>query len=251
MNLLNEIETIRKGNKKAVLCIIVQTKGSTPRKVGAKMIVKEDGSILGTIGGGNLEKTVIENGLQQIKKNEAKLYKHDLLHQHSMCCGGSVEIYIEPIQKMNKLYIFGAGHTGNSLAKIAADMNFDIYVIDDRKDYLNDINSEGINKMSLDYKKVLPSLPFDKNTYIVIMTYEHSHDRDILSYCIKQPYAYLGMIGSERKVKLTKKMFTEGKLATKKELDKVDMPMGIDINAEGPEEIAISILAKLIAIKNG
>lgn len=251
MNLLNEIERVRQSEKNGALCIIVQTKGSSPRKVGAKMIVTEDGNIIGTIGGGNLEKKVIENALNQIDKNEAKLYKHDLLHQHNMCCGGSVEIYIEPIQKMNKLYIFGAGHTGNALAKIASQMDFDIYVIDDRSTYLDGIEVDGINKLNLDYKKVLPTLPFDKKTYIVIMTYEHSHDRDILSYCIKKPNAYLGMIGSERKVKLTKKMFVEGKLATKAALEKVDMPMGININAEGPEEIAISILAKLIDVKNG
>ncbi len=83
------------------------------------------------------------------------------------------------------------------------------------------------------------------------MTYEHSHDRDILAYCIKQPNAYIGMIGSKRKIDLTKKMFIEGKIATKKELEKVDMPIGINIKADGPEEIAISILAKLITIKNG
>ena len=251
MNLLNEIEAIRKSGTNAVLCIIVNSKGSTPRKVGAKMIVKEDGSIIGTIGGGNLEKKVIENGLKQIKDNEPKIYKHDLLHQHNMCCGGSVEIYIEPIQKMNKLYIFGAGHTGNALAKYAIEMDFEIYIIDDRKAYLKEIDIEGINKLNLDYKKVLPTLPFDENTYIVIMTYEHSHDRDILAYCISQPHAYLGMIGSERKVKLTKKMFTEGEIATKSALKKIDMPMGISINAEGPDEIAISILAKLINVKNG
>lgn len=251
MNLFNEIETLKNSGINAALCIIVQTKGSTPRKVGAKMIVKEDGSIRGTIGGGNLEKKVIENALKQLKDNESKLYKHDLLHQHSMCCGGSVEVYIEPIQKMNKLYIFGAGHTGNALAKYAHELNFEIYVIDDRKEYLDKITIEGVNKLNLDYKKVLSSLPFDNNTYITIMTYEHAHDRDILAYCIKQPYAYLGMIGSKRKIELTKKMFKEGKLATKKELEKVDMPMGINIKAEGPEEIAISILSKLIEIKNG
>ena len=251
MNLLKEIEGIRNSELRGVLCVIVQTKGSTPRKVGAKMIVKEDGSILGTIGGGNLEKQVIENAIKQIQKNEPKLFKHDLLHQHNMCCGGTVEIYIEPIQKMNKLYIFGAGHTGNALTKYAIDLDFDIYIIDDRKNYINNINIDGVNKMNLDYKKVLPTLPFDNNTYIVIMTYEHSYDRDILAYCIKQPHAYLGMIGSERKVKLTKKMFSEGKLATKTALEKVDMPMGINISTEGPEEIAISILAKLIDVKNG
>ena len=214
------------------------------------MIVKEDGSIIGTIGGGNLEKKVIENGFYQISENKPKLYKHDLLHQHNMCCGGSVEIYIEPIQKMNKLFIFGAGHTGNALAKLASKMDFEIYVIDDRKDYMTDLDIEGVNKMNLDYKKVLPTLPFDDETYVVIMTYEHSYDRDILAFCIKQSYAYLGMIGSERKIKLTKKMFTEGKIGTKNELDKVDMPMGVNINAEGPEEIAVSIMAKLITVKN-
>jgi len=250
MNIYTEIEQIKKRGENAALCIIVQTKGSTPRKAGAKMIVLENGGIVGTIGGGNLEKKVIENALQQIKKNEPQLFKHDLLHQHNMCCGGSVEIYIEPIKKMNKLYVFGAGHTGSALAKIAQELDFDIYVIDDRKEYMDEIKTEGINKLNLEYQKILPTLPFDKNTYIVIMTYEHAHDRDILSYCIKKPNAYIGMIGSQRKVEITKKMFIEGKIATKAELENVDMPMGISINADSPEEIAISILAKLIETKN-
>jgi len=251
MNLFEEIEEIRAGCQKAALCIIVQTKGSTPRKVGAKMIVCEDESIYGTIGGGNLEKKVIQNALKQLVDNKPKYYKHDLLHQHNMCCGGSVEIYIEPIYKMKKLYIFGAGHTGIALSKLAIQLNFEVYVIDDRKEYLDELQGSGIDKMNVDYKVALPSLPFDKNTFIVIMTYEHSHDRDILSYCIKQDWAYLGMIGSKRKVELTKKMFLESDIATKKELNRVDMPMGIEINAEGPEEIAISIIAKLINVKNG
>ncbi len=235
---------------KAAECIIVETKGSTPRKVGAKMRVWEDGSINGTIGGGNLEKQVIENALDRIKDGKPKLYKHDLLHQHSMCCGGTVMIYIEPIMTKNNLYIFGAGHTGAALAEYASKLDFEIYIIDDRAEYLNQIETSGVNKMEFDYKKVLPSLPFDEQTYVVIMTYEHSHDRDILSYCINQPNAYLGMIGSQRKIELTKKMFLEGKIATEKELNKVDMPMGLNIDAEGPDEIAISILAKLIEEKN-
>jgi len=251
MKLYDEIEKARKAAGGSALCTVVQTKGSTPRKVGAKMIVYDDGSIAGTIGGGNLEKEVITNALKQIECNEAKLFKHDLLHQHSMCCGGNVHIYIEPIEKMKRLYIFGAGHTGEALAKISASLDFDIYVIDDRKEYINNIKMQGLNKMSLSYKDALPSLPFDHNTYVVIMTYEHSYDRDILAFCLKQPFAYLGMIGSKRKIELTKKMFIEGKLATLEELEKVDMPMGLPIHAEGPQEIAISILAKLIEVKNG
>jgi len=250
MNLFDKIEEIRGGDKKAALCIVVQTKGSTPRKVGAKMIVCEDGSIHGTIGGGNLEKKVIQNAIEQVKLNQPKLFKHDLLHQHNMCCGGSVEIYIEPIYKMKKLYIFGAGHTGVALASLANRLDFDVFVIDDRKEYLDEIDEKGVDKMNVDYKEALPFIPFDKNTYVVIMTYEHSYDRDILSYCIKNEVAYLGMIGSQRKIELTKKMFLEGGIANEKQIEKVDMPMGININAEGPEEIAISVLAKLIEVKN-
>ena len=236
--------------RNAAYCIIIKTKGSTPRKVGAKMIVVEDREIFGTIGGGNLEKVVIENAIDQIKNKEPKVFKHDLLHQHNMCCGGSVEIYIEPMEPMRKLFIFGAGHTGKALAEMAVSIGFEVFVIDDRKEYIDQLNVEGVNKLNVDYEKVLPTLPFDANTFVTIMTYEHSIDRDILSYCLKQPYAYLGMIGSRRKVELTKKMFMDSGLATQEELDRIEMPMGVDINAEGPEEIAVSIMARLIEVKN-
>lgn len=251
MNLLTKIEEIRAGDDPGALCIIVRSKGSTPRKTGAKMIVTLSGRIAGTIGGGNLEKEVIENAQKVIQDGEPKLFKHDLLQQHNMCCGGSVEIYIEPIVKTKKLFIFGAGHTGQALTRLAERMEFEIYVVDDRDEYLSQIEGGDVNKLNVDYKQALPFIPFDENTYIVIMTYDHAYDRDILSHCINRPSAYLGMIGSQRKIELTRKMFLDGKLATEEQLDKVDMPMGIDIHAETPEEIAVSILSKIIQVKNG
>jgi xanthine dehydrogenase accessory factor len=242
-------ETQRKGIDVA-LCIIVNTKGSTPRESGAKMLVYPDGKIYGTIGGGDLEKNVIVHALEVLESKVPSVFKHDLLHQHNMCCGGSVEIYIEPIMKKNKLYIFGAGHTGLALAKYAVNFNFEVVLIDDRKEYMDEVMTEGINKLNLHYEQALPLLPFDENTFITIMTYSHPYDRDILAYCLKKPFAYLGMIGSKRKVAMTKKMFSQSGIGTMEELEKVDMPMGIEIGAEDPEEIAISILSKLIAIKN-
>ena len=250
MNIFKEILQ-NNTTKKAAFCLIVASQGSTPRKVGTKMLVYEDGEIYGTIGGGNLEKKTIENAIEQIRLQKPKLFKHDLLHQHSMCCGGNVSIYIEPIVKKKRLYIFGAGHTGEALADFASKMDFEVFIIDDRKSYLDNIKINGINKINLEYSKVLPSLPFCEETYITIMTYEHSFDRDILSYCIKQPHAYLGMIGSKRKIILTKKMFLEANIGSQEKLDAVDMPMGYNINAETPEEIAVSILAKMIGVKNG
>ena len=104
--------------------------------------------------------------------------------------------------------------------------------------------------MNLPFGEALKLLPFDEQTYICIMTYSHPMDRDILAFCVKKPFAYLGMIGSERKVEMTKKMFGEGLNISEDDLEKIDMPMGIDIGAEGPDEIALSILGKLIAEKN-
>jgi len=241
----------QKQNASIALCTIISTKGSTPRKVGAKMLVYEDGSICNTIGGGDLEKKVIENALTVLKKREAKFFKHDLLNQHDMCCGGTVEVFIEPILKKNKLYIFGAGHTGQALAKLAANFDFEVFIIDDRKEYIDEYNIAEVNKMNLPHQQALTLLPFDEQVFICIMTYSHPMDREILAYCIKKPFAYLGMIGSHRKVEMTKKMFVDAGVGSKEDLGKVDMPMGIDILAEGPNEIAISILAKLIEVKNG
>jgi xanthine dehydrogenase accessory factor len=251
MDWINEIAQIKKGHRKAALCVVVRTSGSTPRKIGAKMLVYETGMISGTIGGGNLEKKVIDQAVKQVEFNESKTFEHRLLQEHQMCCGGTVEVYIEPIQATSRLYIFGAGHTGKALIKLTSRFDFETTIIDDRKEYLDSITELNSKSMLIDFKQGLAHLNFDQNTFIVILTYDHALDRKILAHCLKQPRAYLGMIGSKRKIALTKKMFLKNELATEQELESVDMPMGININAEGPHEIAVSILAKLIEVKNG
>lgn len=250
MDIYREIEKIRNGYKPAALCTVVHTKGSTPRKAGAKMLVFSNGDVIGTIGGGHLEMEVVENARNQIKENTAKLFKHDLLIQHDMCCGGTVEVFIEPIVRMKPLYIFGAGHTGKALAELASRLDFNIHVIDDRQEYLDQITVEGIQKINSHYLSFLSQIQFDDSTFIVIVTYEHAMDRDILAYCIRQPHAYLGMIGSERKVLITKKTFMDAGIATAEQLASVKMPIGKHISAETPDEIAISILAEIIEVKN-
>lgn len=237
----------RKEGTVSALCMVISTKGSTPMKSGAKMIVYPDGRIEGTIGGGNLEKGVIANALNVIKEKNPRTFNHDLMRQHGMCCGGFVTVYIEPIMPAKKLYIFGSGHVGRAIAHHTAHLDFDIFVIDPREDEMCHLKGQrGFNLMNVDYDAVLPSLPFDGNTYVVIVTYEHEIDRKILAFCLKQPHAYLGMIGSRRKVAVTKARFIKAGIATESELDTVDMPMGLDISASGPDEIAISILAAII-----
>ncbi len=245
-----KIADARSKNQSIALCTVVHTKGSTPRKTGAKMVVDTNGHITGTIGGGDLEKAVIENALKQLTEGKHKLFRHDLVHHHGMCCGGTVDVFIEIIMKKNRLYIFGAGHTGQALAKYAIDFSFEVYLIDERKEYLRNCKMEEVNKLNLPHQQALQALPFDDSSYICIMTHSHPFDRDILAYCLNKPHAYLGMIGSRRKVEMTRKMFVDAGVANLEKINSVDMPMGINIGAEGPEEIALSIIAKLIAVKN-
>ena len=248
-DVLGQISEVRKNRQEAALCIVVSTQGSTPRQTGAKMLVYKDGGIFGTIGGGNIEKKVIANAIEIIKNQKPLTVRYDLLKE-SMCCGGSMAVYIEPVMLKNKMYIFGAGHTGSALAKLALNFDFDITVIDDREDYLDALDVPGVAKLQGNYQDLLPGLSFDEQTYITIMTYSHAFDRDILAYAINQPFAYLGMIGSQRKVIMTKTAFVQDGICTQAELDKVDMPMGLNIGAEGPDEIAVSIMAKIIAVKH-
>jgi len=244
---LFEIET--KGEN-AALCVVIETHGSTPLKSGAKMIVRENASLVGTIGGGNLEKSVIEAALQVIKEGKPKVFTHNLVKDHQMCCGGKVLIYIEPVSKVKNLYIFGAGHIGKQLAKLACDLNFKISLVDAREEMFSEFVVSGVDKQIVNHQEFLDRASFDENTFIVICTHLHELDREILAYCINKPNTYLGMIGSLRKVGITRKIFTEQKIANKELLDFVDMPMGYDIGGQRPEEIALGIMAKLVAVKN-
>lgn len=238
------------GGRTVAVCTVVDTRGSTPRKTGSKMLVHADGRVTGSIGGGALEKQVIADALEVLTTRTPQLFKHDLLHQHGMCCGGSVHIFIEPVGHQPRLFIFGAGHTGRALARYGADAGFDPYVIDDRPEHMALLDDPRVQRMPLDHRAALQAVPFDDRAYIAIMTYDHAIDREVLAHCITRPFAYLGMMGSRRKVELTRRHFLAGGIATALELERVDMPIGVEIAAHTPEEIAISIVARLIQVKN-
>ncbi len=243
------IEVIISGQVTA-LCTVVSAIGSTPLKAGARMIVWEDGQIFGTVGGGPLEKDVIDDAINIIKNKTPQLFRHDLMKHHEMCCGGVMEIYIEPLMKAKKLFMFGGGHVGKAVVKHAMDLGFEITVIDSREEVFKDYTFTGFNKVVGDFPKVLPTLPYDESTFIVIATLDHPTDNEVLGFCIKKPHCYLGMIGSKNKVARTSENFISEGIATKEELDRIDMPIGLDINAVTADEIAISIVAKIILEKN-
>jgi xanthine dehydrogenase accessory factor len=249
-NILFKIAEIKNTGKKAAFCIIVETKGSSPRKAGSKMLVFENGTIEGTIGGGSLEFKVIDDARKVMNQNHPEKFIYNLEEDLSMHCGGTAEVYIESIIPNSNLYIFGAGHIGKAIAKYALDFGFCTTLIDHRKEILEKIEIQGVHLIHNEFIKAAQILNFSPNDYIVIVTPKHAYDEEVLAICAKKTFSYLGMIGSKTKVALARKRLIEEKVFTYQELDKVDMPIGIKFNAQTPEEIAISILAKLIDVRN-
>jgi len=249
-SIYKKIVEIENSNTKAVVCTIIATRGSVPRKTGSKMIVYHDGTIDGTIGGGALEKKIIEEALEAVKNNSSKIVKHDLVNELAMCCGGTVELFIEPIMNKKKLYIFGAGHIGKSLAKFAVDLDFNCTVIDDRYDAFTNFFVQECVIIKEHYTEAIERLVFDEHTFVVILTHNHQYDREIVALTLKKQYQYIGMIGSQRKVEIAKKNILSLNMIKPEDIEKIDMPIGLDIAVNTPQEIAISILAKLIDVRN-
>lgn len=246
----SKIEELRNLGKKAALCIVVSTSGSTPRKTGAKMIVLEDKIIFGTIGGGSIEKDVIDNAVEIIKEGKPVIKSYKLEEDLKMKCGGSMEVYIEPLNVFKKLYIFGAGHIGKAVVKFAKDLEFNITVFDSRKGIFDSNDFDGCKCICNDYVKAIEENTFDENTFIVIVTPKHEFDETVLKNVAVKPHAYVGMIGSKRKVEIVKKNLLADKILSANEIEKIDMPIGIPLAAETPQEIAVSIVAKLIDVRN-
>ena len=247
-DIFQHINRIQNGNEKAALCIIIASRGSAPRKTGAKMLVWENGKIEGTIGGGALEFKVIDQAIDAIKKGKPVTARHQLVTELGMCCGGTVEIYIEPIVNRKKLYVFGAGHIGKALAAYASGLDFDVFLIDERYDSFDGV-TPSVACLKMHHREAFRELSFHDGCYIAILTHNHAYDREILSHCIELPHAYLGMIGSMRKVEVARKNLLAAGISEER-LSKVDMPMGIPMKAVTPQEIAISIMAKLVDTRN-
>jgi xanthine dehydrogenase accessory factor len=249
-SIFSKAEEIKNEQKRAAICIVVETSGSTPRKQGSKMIVYADGSIFGSIGGGSVEKEVAVKAIELIGSGTPAKFAFNLEDDLAMHCGGTMEVYIEPINPSQKLYIFGGGHIGKAVAFFARELDFSVTVFDPRENIFHDPAFTGCSCINSDYFSSIEDAVFDENTYCVIVTPKHLYDEEILARLSKKPHSYIGMIGSGRKIELLKKRFLEEKIMSPEELEKVDMPIGIRFRANTPQEIAISILAKLIDVRN-
>lgn len=233
----------------AVLATVIESKGSAPRDVMAKMLVFENGEIFDTIGGGKVELFVIDEARKIMGTGKSKVLDYELTTSPGgigMTCGGSMKIFIEDVNKMEKLIIFGAGHIAIPLVNMAKELEFETIVVDDRSAFANRKRFKNADKIiNKNFIEAFKELKIDKRTYIVIATYSHRADVDILRKSLEYKPKYLGMIGSKRKTKTVYDTLIEEGIS-KTRLSKVKSPIGISIGAETPAEIAVSILAEVV-----
>ncbi len=265
-NLLDMARRLVEKKKPFVVAKVIKTTGSTPGKKGAWLLMTEDEQTEGTVGGGILEENVKDRAKQVLKNKKGYVYEFILNDEQKdgldMRCGGNIHIEFEYIDYSNGekflsefranciAYIFGGGHVGQAVEPILRYVGFDTVVIDDRPEFANkELFPEAKAVMTIkDYKDCYQNIKTDKNSYIVILTRGHGGDYDVLKQSLQRESAYIGMIGSRRKVLATfEGLKSEG--ITEKQLERVNSPIGLAIGAESPQEIAISIVAEMIKIR--
>ncbi len=254
MDLYNEIVRLRKVGQKCALATIVQVNGSIPSFESAKMLVREDGSIMGTVGGGCVEGDVWTAAREVIETEKPQhlnfSLSQDAAYDEGLICGGQLNIFVEPIIPQPVAFIFGGGHVSKGISKAATMAGFQTVIIDDREAFANQERfPEAEATFADEYEKVFPRLEVNSSSYLVIVTRGHRDDMRVLRWAVTSPAKYIAMIGSKRKtISVVKELEKEG-IPRDAFDNKVFAPMGLEIGAETPEEIAISVVAEMIAAR--
>jgi xanthine dehydrogenase accessory factor len=253
MDIYEEIVKLRQEGRRGAVATIVNVRGSVPSFETAKMLVRDDGSILGTIGGGCVEADVWRAAREVMEAEKARTLTFDLNHDPKydtgLVCGGTLDVFIEPIIPQALLYIFGAGHVSANLYRTAKMAGFDLVVIDDRDTYANRQRfPEAREVIAEDFDQAMSRLTPNESSYIVIVTRGHRDDMRVLRWAVQTKAGYVGMIGSKRKtIAIARELQKEGLAASL--FERVHAPIGLDIGAVTPEEIAVAITAELIAVR--
>lgn len=247
------VSSLKEKKVSAALCTVVKTQGSTPQKAGAKMIVllqEEKPTIIGTIGGGTFEYELINEAIKAIGRGLPTLVTKALGHDLGMCCGGEMTVFIEPIEQKSTLLLFGAGHIGKIIGRLAYDADFDVVVVDERKEFLSHPDfATAVQKINDIPQFASREIIVDCNTFIVVVTHDHKRDQDAIEAVIEKPFGYLGLVGSVRKALMTKKRL-QIKNVSEHLISRIVCPAGLNISANTPFEIAVSIVSQMIQIRN-
>ena len=242
------LQQYRQQDSPCTLVILVDSHGSVPAKPGAKMLVAADGSTIGTVGGGALEQQATDMALEAMATGSPRTIQLHLTEEAGYACGGHVSLYLEPMLPVPRLLICGAGHVGQALCHIAAYTGFAVTVIDDREEFVTEeLLPHAQHRMVSDFVEPFTHLNVDEHTYIVICTRGHTHDFQLVEQALVTPAPYIGMLGSRNKrTTLIEKLCAAG-LDHQQIEARLYTPVGLDIGGQTPREIAVSIVAQLIA----
>jgi xanthine dehydrogenase accessory factor len=253
MDIFDEIVRLRKLGHKCALATIVQVRGSIPSFESAKLLVREDGSMLGTIGGGCVEAEVW-NAAREVIETEKPRHLNfslgqDAAYDNGLICGGQLNVFVEPVIPQPSAIIFGAGHISKSLSKVATLAGFRTVIVDDREQFANRERFPEADEIHAgEYEEVFPALSVNETSYVVIVTRGHRDDMRVLRWAVGTDARYISMIGSKRKViSVIKELEKEGVPAAA--FERIFAPMGFEIGAVTPEEIAVSVVAEMIAVR--
>jgi xanthine dehydrogenase accessory factor len=248
---LSELEI---NNEPAALCTVVRSQGSTPRHSTSKMLVYEDGSFIGTVGGGELENRVFKEALQSLLDGNSRLLEYNMADPSRGdvgVCGGTVEVFVEPILPAPTLVVIGGGHVGKAVAHLAKWLGFRVAVSDDRPEFLTKESNPDADVFYAGAMDKLPGqLKIDHHTYLVLTTRGVVVDAPGLPPLLESGAAYIGVIGSKRRWKMTTDKLKEMGVSDEK-IARVHSPIGLELQAETPEEIAVSIMAEILMLRGG
>ena len=247
MDIFEEIVRLKKLSRASALATIVECRGSAPQKQGAKMLVRDDGTVLGTLGGGCIEADVVQHCLMAMRDGQARTVPFELNEKEGgLVCGGALTVYIEPVLTDPRLVILGAGHVGKAVATLARFVGFRVTVVDDRPQFANRDAIPDAHEHVVDaFETVFSQVPADRGTYVLVATRGHNHDLDAVTAALRTDAGYIGLLGSRRKKGLLMNALRDDGFA-QEDIARVIVPVGLPIGSVTPEEIAVSIMAQII-----
>ena len=240
------------GGGRGALATVVRTTGSTPQRPGARLLLRPDDTTIGTVGGGAIEHAVLEALREARQSGASQLLQRELGYDLGMCCGGRMEIFIEPIEGASRLWLFGAGHIALPTAALARTVGFEVTVVDEREELNTEERFPACRRELREAGELLRDADLGDRDWLLIVTHDHRLDEELLERAVQRRPRFIGLVGSQRKTfrliqRITAKLGGPDALA----LDRVFAPVGLDIGAVGPEEIAVSIVAELVALRRG
>lgn len=249
LDLYEEMVRLTRSGAPYAVATVVANSGSSPRKAGAKMLVRSDGSSIGSVGGGRVESETIEASLQALSSGEPGTLEFVLTEEYGFACGGRMSVFVEPQGSRPLLVMFGAGHVGRAVTRLAHDCGFRVTVVDERPECAVDQLLPGADEIHCcPVTEVFDRLTLGRDSFVIIATTGHLHDFAAVRGSLGTETGFIGLLGSRRKREALMMTLTEEDYAADQR-ERVISPAGLDIGAQTPEEIAVSIVAQLIQRK--